>query len=495
MSDYILEVENVNKSFPGVKALDTVSLKIRHNEIHAFIGENGAGKSTLMKILNGNIKKDSGTIKFDGKEVDISSPNVARKLGISIIFQELNLVPLLTVAENIYMGRLKEGTRGPIRWKKLHEEARKILLRIGYNIDTYRAIETLSIAEKQIVEIAKALSFTNTKLILMDEPSATLTDVELGKLFNIIKELKQSGVSVVYISHKLNEIFKICEHVTILRDGKIIDSKPVVELTEDMIVTKMIGRELTNQFPKRENVVIGKEVLRVEHLTRKGVFEDISFSLRQGEVLGIAGLVGAGRTEIARALFGIDFSDGGKIIINGEQVKINTPSHAIRKRLVYLSEDRKREGLIPNNTVMYNLTMTNLSLIKARGMLNGNKEKEIVKKNIKTLNIKTPHIRQNVMNLSGGNQQKIVVGKWLNTNAQIFIFDEPTRGIDVGSKSEIFHLINKIVSAGNSIILISSELPEVLNMSDRVLVVSNGRICGELSGADITPENFIKKVI
>ncbi|MGI6776871.1 MAG: sugar ABC transporter ATP-binding protein [Acetivibrionales bacterium] len=495
MQDYILEVEHVSKEFPGVKALDDVSFKVRYNEVHALIGENGAGKSTLMKILNGNYRRDSGTIKFNGNEVEITSPNVAHELGISIIFQELNLVPSLTVAENIYLGRLKEACSKGINWNEIHMESKKILDRIGCSLDTHRLVEGLSIADMQMVEIAKALSYKNTKLILMDEPSAPLTEVELEKLFKIVKDLKESGVSVVYISHKLKEVFEICDHATILRDGCIIDSQPVSSLNEDIIVEKMIGREITNKFPKRENVAIGEEVLRVENISRKGVLNNISFSLRKGEVLGIAGLVGAGRTELARAIFGVDFIDSGKITINGQVCKVNSPSNAIKKRLAYLSEDRKGEGLVGNTSVMYNLTMVNLEKIKHNGILNKKKEKELAKKNVEDLNIKPPHLRHNVMNLSGGNQQKIVVGKWLNTHAQIFIFDEPTRGIDVGSKYEIFVLINKLVAEGNSVILISSELPEVLNMSDRVLVMSEGSIRAELVGSDITAENFIKSAI
>lgn len=495
MLDYILEMENINKAFPGVKALDDVSFKVRKGEVHALIGENGAGKSTLMKILNGNQKKDSGVIKFHGKEVEITSPNFARELGISIIFQEFNLIPLLSIAENIFLGRLYELGRKKIDWNKIHSKSKEILDRIGCTLDTHRLIESLSIAEKQMVEIAKALSFNNTKLILMDEPSATLTDVELDKLFKIVGELKKNGVSIIYISHKLSEIFEICDHVTILRDGHIVDSGPVSSFNKDIIVTKMIGRSITDQFPKRDKTTIGEEILRVENLSSKGILNNITFSLRSGEVLGIAGLVGAGRTELARALFGVDFFDSGEIIINGEPVKINSPSNAIKNRLVYLSEDRKKEGLVGNSTVMYNLTMSNLRKVMKKCILNTKLERSITKNIIEKLNIKTPHLKQNVMNLSGGNQQKIVVGKWLNTNAQIFIFDEPTRGIDVGSKYEIFLLINELVTAGKSVIVISSELPEVLNMSDRVLVMSEGSICAELVGDAITAENFIKNVI
>lgn len=496
MSEYLLEVRDVTKSFPGVKALKGVSIKVRHGEIHAFVGENGAGKSTLMKILNGNHKKDSGTILFDGKEVDIQNPVHARELGINIIFQELNLAPLLTVAENIFLGRMVRPGEKTVNWKRIYKDAEEILDKIGYKIAPDRIVSTLSIAEKQMVEIAKALSFENTKLILMDEPSATLTNNELKTLFTIIRDLKKKGVSVIYISHKLEEIFELCDWVTVLRDGEITGSRPVNEYNADTIIAPMVGRDIANVFPKRENhQVSGEEILRVENLHRDGVLDHVSFTLHKGEILGLAGLVGAGRTETARAIFGADYRDSGDIWINGEKVKIDSPEDAIRYGLTYLSEDRKREGLIGINTVKRNLTLANLRSVMRGGILSGKLEDKVADTLIEKLVIKTPSSAQTVFHLSGGNQQKVVIGKWLNTDAKIFIFDEPTRGIDVGAKYEIYLLMNKLVEEGNSVIMISSELPEVLNMSDRMIVMSHGRIVGELSGADKTPESFIKSAL
>lgn len=493
MSEYLLEVLGVTKSFPGVKALKGVSIKVKHGEIHAFVGENGAGKSTLMKILNGNYKKDSGVIKFDGQEVDIQNPVHARELGINIIFQELNLAPLLTVAENIFLGRMIRPGEKTVNWKRIYKDAEDILNKIGYKIDPNRIVNTLSIAEKQMVEIAKALSFENTRLILMDEPSATLTNKELETLFEIIRELKKKGVSVIYISHKLAEIFELCDWVTVLRDGEITGSRPVAEYDADTIIAPMVGRDIANVFPKRENHQVGdEEILKVVDIHREGVLNHVSFTLHKGEILGLAGLVGAGRTETARALFGADYRDAGDIYIKGKKVKIESPEDAIACGLTYLSEDRKREGLIGVNTVKKNLSIANLKSVMRGGILSVQKENEVADTLIKKLVIKTPSSNQTVFNLSGGNQQKVVIGKWLNTDAEIFIFDEPTRGIDVGAKYEIYLLMNELVKAGNGVIVISSELPEVLNMSDRMLVMSHGRIVGELSGDDKTAENFIK---
>ncbi|MDO4322499.1 MAG: sugar ABC transporter ATP-binding protein [Lachnospiraceae bacterium] len=482
MGEFILDVKNVSKIFPAVKALDNVSLRVRKGEIHAFVGENGAGKSTLMKILNGNYKKDEGSIYFDGKEADIKNPEDARNLGISIIFQELNLVPHLSIAENIYMGRLFRGKFSLIDWEKVYKRADELMEQIGYRMDSRTKVESLSVAQKQMVEIAKALSYPNTKLILMDEPSATLTTKECKKLFDVIRSLKERGVSVIYISHKLEEIDELCEWVTILRDGKIIDSGPISSFTRDQMIAKMIGREITNKFPKRNSTVREKEVLSVKGLNRAGVISDVSFSLREGEVLGFAGLVGAGRTEIARAICGVDYTDSGEIFVGGERVKINNPKDALKVGIAYLSEDRKQEGLVLKAPIKWNISMANMENALSMGMINEKKDRQISDKMIQAMLIKTASMEEYAGNLSGGNQQKIVIGKWLNTNAKIFIFDEPTRGIDVGAKYEIYLLINRLVEEGRSVILISSEMPEVLEMSDRVLVINKGTIVADLSG-------------
>ncbi len=491
MKDLILEVKNVSKIFPGVRALDQVSLKVWKGEIHAFVGENGAGKSTLMKILNGNYKKDEGSIYIDGQEVEIQCPDDARSFGISIIFQELNLVPHLSIAENIFMGRLlREGKRF-IDWKQVYQEADALMEQIGYQIDTRTAVEKLSVAQKQMVEIAKAISYPNTKLILMDEPSATLTNRECEKLFEVIRGLKEQGISVIYISHKLEEIAELCEWVTILRDGKIIDTGSISDFTKDEMISKMIGREITNKFPRRDVRPGKKEILKVEGLSRHGVITDISFTLREGEVLGLAGLVGAGRTEIARAVTGIDYVDTGKIYVEGRHVRINNPKDALKAGIAYLSEDRKQEGLVLRAPIKWNISMANMNRILSMGVVNEKKDEAIADEMIERLLIKTPSREQYAMNLSGGNQQKIVVAKWLNTDAKIFIFDEPTRGIDVGAKYEIYVLINQLVQEGKSVIMISSELPEVLEMSDRVLVINKGKVAAELTGEAMNAQSVM----
>lgn len=495
MEEYILEVNNVSKIFPGVKALDHVSLKIHKGELHAFVGENGAGKSTLMKILNGNYTKDGGSIIFDGQEADIKSPDDARNLGISIIFQELNLVPHLSVAENIFMGRLFKGKNRLIDWKKVYREADALMERIGNQMDTRTLVEKLSVAQKQMVEIAKALSYKNTKLILMDEPSATLTTKECEKMFEVVRALKKQGVSVIYISHKLEEINELCEWVTILRDGRIIDSGKIETFTRDEIISKMIGREITNKFPKRELKTGGKEVLRIENLSRRGILSDVSFSLKEGEILGLAGLVGAGRTEIGRAVCGIDYIDSGDVYVEGKKVKITSPKDALYAGIAYLSEDRKQEGLVLKSSAKWNLSMANMHKTLSMGMVNNKKDEKIADDMIQAMQIKTPTKEQYVKNLSGGNQQKIVIGKWLNTNAKVFIFDEPTRGIDVGAKYEIYLLMNQLVREGKSIIMISSEMPEVLEMSDRVLVVNKGKITANLTGNDKNAQTVMKYAI
>ena len=491
MGDFILEVRDVSKIFPGVRALDQVSLRIRKGEIHALVGENGAGKSTLMKILNGNYKKDAGSIYIDGKEAEIRCPDDARRFGISIIFQELNLVPHLSVAENIFMGRLRREGKKLIDWKQVYQRAGALMERIGYPVDTRTAVEKLSVAQKQMVEIAKAISYSNTKLILMDEPSATLTNRECEKLFEVIRSLKEQGISVIYISHKLEEIAELCEWVTILRDGKIIDTGAVSEFTKDDMISKMIGREISDKFPARSSKPGDKEILRVEGLSRHGVISDISFSLREGEVLGFAGLVGAGRTEIARAVIGMDYTDMGEIYVEGKRARIRSPKDALRSGIAYLSEDRKQEGLVLKAPVKWNISMANMSRILSAGMVNEKKDEAIADEMIDKILIKTPSREQYAMNLSGGNQQKIVVAKWLNTDAKIFIFDEPTRGIDVGAKYEIYVLINELVQEGKSVILISSELPEVLEMCDRVLVINKGKLAAELTGENMNAQSVM----
>lgn len=496
MDDVILEISHVSKSFPGVKALNDVTFEVRRGDVHALVGENGAGKSTLMKILNGNYKRDEGTIKIDGKEVVLLNPLEARAAGISIIFQELNMIPNISVAENMFLGRLPIR-KGIVDKKKLYEDTKKALSRVGFEgLDPKAIMRTLSVAQQQMIEIARAISYENTKIILMDEPTAALTNAECNLLFDVIRRLKQEGITIIYISHKLEEIFEICDRITIIRDGCVIRSADLKGMTIREITEGMVGREITDQFPKRPKLdPNAKEVLRVEGLCHGKTYHDISFSLRKGEVLGLAGLVGAGRTEIARGLFGIDFKDGGKIFIHGKEVNIKDPMSAIKYGLCYLSEDRKTEGLMGSLTVRLNTTASNLDPIMSKGLINHKKERVLVDGFIQKLRIRTPSMEQRVFNLSGGNMQKVVVAKWLNTDVDIYIFDEPTRGIDIGAKYEIYLLINELVAAGKAVIMISSELPEVIGMSDRVLIINKGIIQAEFDASVMTEQDFINNAI
>lgn len=476
------EMRGISKEFPGVKALDNVGFTVNEGEIRALVGENGAGKSTLMKILNGNYKKDSGSILIDGEEVNITNPQVADSLGITIIFQELNLVDELSIAENIFAGRLaKKGKI--VNWKELNKRAKELLLRIGFDVDPTTIVDDLTVAEKQMVEIAKALS-RNSRIILMDEPSATLTKKELDALFQIIRDLKSQGIAVIYISHRMEEIFEICETVTVMRDGQIIGTRNVADVSSDELVEMMVGREVNSAFPKRD-VEIGEEVMRVENLCRKDRRQQVSFALHKGEVLGVAGLVGAGRTEIMRAIFGVDYINTMNVFVKGKKVKISNPSNAKKHGIAFLTEDRKAEGLTLDFTVKSNIVAANLHSIKKGLFTSSKEENKIADDYIERTRIKTPHRNQKVGNLSGGNQQKVVVSKWLNSAPDILIMDEPTRGIDVGAKREIYEIINELVAQGKSVILISSELPEVLGMSDRVLVMKDDAIVAVLEGDDI----------
>ena len=486
------EMRGICKSFPGVKALDNVGFTVAEGEVRALVGENGAGKSTLMKILNGNYKKDAGEILIDGKAVDITDPQVADSLGITIIFQELNLVDELSITENIFAGRLSQKGR-LINWKQLHTKAKALLERIGFEADPRKLVGKLTVAEKQMVEIAKALN-RDARIILMDEPSATLTKKELDALFQIIRDLKSQGIAVIYISHRMEEIFEICESVTVMRDGQIIGTRQVAEVTSDELVEMMVGRELNAAYPKR-NVKIGEEVLRVENLCRKDRKQDVSFSLHRGEVLGIAGLVGAGRTEIMRAVFGVDYINAMNVYVGGKKVRIKDPASAKKHGIAFLTEDRKVEGLTLDFTVRDNIVAANLHSITKGAVTSNKKANSIADEYIEKTHIKTPHRDQKVGNLSGGNQQKVVVSKWLNSAPDILIMDEPTRGIDVGAKREIYEIINDLVAQGKSVILISSELPEVLGMSDRVLVMKDDAIVAVLEGQQINAVEVMRDAL
>ena len=484
----ILAIRDVCKSFPGVRALDNVSMDICRGSVHGIVGENGAGKSTLMKILSGVYQKDSGTIIFDGQTVENTTPVQSLRRGLSIIYQEFNLINSMSVGENIFLGRFKDmhGMRGT------HAEAKKLLESIGSTINTYKMVSELSVSEKQMVEITKALSF-NSKLIIMDEPSSSLTSDELKHLVQIIHNLREKGISIIYISHKLDEIFEFCDTVSVMRDGHVIDTKPVSEFTRAEMISKMIGRTIENEFPERPRCT-GETILEVRSLNTHKL-HDVSFELKKGEILGLVGLVGAGRTEIVRAIFGADKVKGHKILIDGRTVKIKNPGDAKRLGIGLVPEDRKQQGLVLTFTVESNISMAVLKNIKKLGFINRAHEKKIAEKHVHALGIKTPSIKTVVLNLSGGNQQKCIVGRWLELNPRILILDEPTRGIDVGTKYEIYLLMKQIAERGGSVILISSELPEVLNMSNRVLTIYNGRITSEFDPEISSPDAIMEEAL
>ncbi|GMU91173.1 MAG: ribose import ATP-binding protein RbsA 2 [Candidatus Hydrogenedentota bacterium] len=491
MSEFVLEMRKIVKRYPGVVAVHNAQFDLRPGEVHCLVGENGAGKSTLMKILSGAVPLDSGEILLSGEPVTIHSPHHAQELGVSMIYQEFNLSPYLSVAENIFLGREPRLGRSPfINWSKMYREARAILGRIRVNLDVRKPVNECSVAQQQMVEIAKALSF-NSKIIVMDEPSATLTEHELKALFALIRDLKHQGIGMVYISHRLEEIFEIGDRVTVMRDGEYIATKPVSEVTREDLIRMMVGRELTHEFPK-EIFERGKERLRVEGLTRNGVFRDVNFSLHEGEIVGLTGLVGAGRTEVARAVFGADPIDGGRIFLDGRPITVRSPQDAIRQGIGLLTEDRKNQGLILDMTVRENTTLANLRSLVNLLFVSRARERAVTDRYVRELQIKTPSIEQNAQNLSGGNQQKVVLAKWLFTESKVLIFDEPTRGIDVGAKVEIYKLMNELVRKGVCILMISSELPEVLGMCDRILVMHEGRVAGELPRAEATQERVMQ---
>lgn len=485
-----LEMRGITKTYPGVRALSDVDFEVRSGEVHALVGENGAGKSTLIKILAGAQPKDSGEIYIDGHPVHIDTPQQAMKLGISVIYQEFNLVPYLNVAENIFLGREPRATLpGFVDFGTMYREAQKIIDRLGVHLTVHTPVYRLSVAQQQMVEIGKATS-RKSRIIVMDEPSATLTEHELQNLFSLIRQLRAEGVAIIYISHRLEEIFQVCDRVTVLRDGRRIATADIGSTTREEIIRWMVGRELRQMIPK-ERAEVREPALVVRRLRRRGVLHDIDLTVRRGEVLGIAGLVGAGRTELARAIFGADPIDGGEIELFGKPVRIRSPEDAIRHGIGLVTEDRKAQGLVLGMAVRENVTLANLAAVSAFGFIQAGCEREVARKYVDDLAVKTPTIEQTVQNLSGGNQQKVVLAKWLFTNSKVLIFDEPTRGIDVGAKTEIYQLMNALARRGVAIIMISSELPEVLGMSDRILVMHEGRIAGEFSREEATQEKIM----
>ncbi|MCP4397832.1 MAG: sugar ABC transporter ATP-binding protein [bacterium] len=493
-NNYILHMTGISKEFPGVKALNNVDFDLKKGEVHALVGENGAGKSTLIKILAGVHRADEGKIWLRGKRITAHGTKAMIDAGISVIYQELNLIPYLTVAENIFLGRepLKDKAK-LIHWKMMYARVKEILQPFSIDLDPKAKVYTLGIAYQQIVEIAKALSL-ESDVIVMDEPTATLTGHETEHLFEIIDTLKEKGVSIIYISHRLEEIRRIADRVTVLRDGGKIITDELKNLRIEDIIKFMVGREVTEKYPKEE-IPAGDELLRVENLSKEGVCKDISFNLRKGEILGIAGLVGAGRTEMAQVLFGHQKKGSGKITIKGKEVPIKKPADAVREGLGLIPEERKNQGLVLGLSVFDNISLAILDRVSSSGFIHGKSLGGIVDGMIQKIGVKTPSTKQLVKNLSGGNQQKVVLAKWFSRNCDIYIFDEPTRGIDVGAKIEIYRLMESLAREGAGILMISSELPEVLNMSDRILVMYNGQIVKEFSKEEATQEAILSYAI
>jgi ribose transport system ATP-binding protein len=481
MGEALVQMEGIEKSFPGVRALDGCRFELRPGEVHALVGENGAGKSTLMKVLAGVYAHDAGVVRVKGRAVEIPSPRAAQLLGIGMIHQELNLMPHLTVAQNIFVGR-EPRRRLPflLDERELNARAQRQLDLLNLALDPRARVADLTVAKQQMVEIAKALSF-NSEVLIMDEPTAALTDTEIDDLFRVIRQLTKKGVGVVHISHRLEELKQISDRITVMRDGKYVDTLATPDATVDRIISMMVGRTIYENAPEVPERPSQEVVLEVRHLNRGRAVQDVSFQLHKGEILGFAGLVGAGRTEVARAIFGADPLRSGEVLVDGEPVRIRTPGDAVRHGIAYLSEDRKRYGLALGMDVETNLVLSALGrFVGWLGWVKPLRTRENADRYVEALRIRTPSVKQRVRNLSGGNQQKVVIGKWLTADTRILIFDEPTRGIDVGAKSEIYRLLNDLARQGKSIIMISSELPELLRMSHRVVVMCEGRVTGEL---------------
>ena len=489
----MLVIENLNKAFPGVQALKDVSMEIHKGDIHAIVGENGAGKSTLIKIISGAYVKDSGNIYFDGEELSDISPVDCISLGISTVHQELRLVEELTVTENILLGAPVENN-SPIgkivNWKSTRKTAAELVDSMGIDIDVDNTVSQLSVAKKQIVEICKALS-RKAKLVIMDEPSATLTEKELTVLFDIIKRLKKDGITTIYISHRLEEIFEIADRVTVMRDGQHIITDDVANMDRKKLISHMVGREIENIFPEKKKTEKGEVILRVKDLSREGVLDSISFELRAGEILGIAGLVGSGRTELARAIFGVDKVTSGGAYIREAEKPIRNIQDAIHQKMALMPEDRKLQGIIPGLSVGMNISLVGIDKILRKSFINTKIEKKSSEEYIDRLRIQTPDWKQLIKYLSGGNQQKCVLAKWLFVDSDIVIFDEPTRGIDVGAKQEIYKLLTALAQQGKGIIMISSELPEILGISHRILVMHDGKVTGEVDPEKTTQEEIM----
>ena len=487
--EYCVEMQSISKHFGGVQALKNVDFRLRRGEVRALLGENGAGKSTLMKILAGAVSADSGIIKIDGKPATIRSPKDSRDLGVSIIYQEFVLAPQLSVAENIFLDRLSEKS-GIVNWKKINAAAKKLLMEMGFDmIDPRKQVGSMPVAYQQIVEICKSLS-QDAHILILDEPTAVLTFGEIERLFGIVKKLKDCGWGIIYISHRLEEVFQICDTATILKDGEFVGEYDVNTLTKRELVNLMVGRTMSNYYPARDHN-IGKTVLSVSHLAAGSSVKDVSFYVRAGEVLGISGLVGAGRTESMRAIFGIDKIDSGEILLNGKSVRFSSPDAAVKAGIGFLPEDRKNEGVVLSQSIRFNTTLSSIGSFSRFGINSYSKERKIAEELLTKLHTKYGGLEDPVSSLSGGNQQKVALAKWLAANCQVIILDEPTRGVDVGAKSEIYSIINSLAQDGAAVIMISSEMEEIINMCDRAVVMRQGIVTGELDKKELNEQGLI----
>ncbi|MCT2345811.1 sugar ABC transporter ATP-binding protein [Niallia taxi] len=484
-----ITMENIHKAFGTNQVLTGVDFDLLDGEVHALMGENGAGKSTMMNVLTGLHARDNGKITIDGKETYFKNPKEAEQSGVTFIHQELNIWPDMNVLENLFIGKERKNTFGFLKTAEMKALANKQFDRLSVSIPLDKEAGSCSVGEQQMIEIAKAL-MTEAKVIIMDEPTAALTEREISKLFDVISSLKKEGVSIVYISHRMEEIFSICDRITVMRDGKTVDTKAIPATNFDEVVRKMVGRELTDRFPTR-NQSLGETVLEVKGLTKRGYFEDINFSVRAGEIVGVSGLMGAGRTEIMRTIFGLDPSDSGEIWLNGKKVHIKTPVQAVKLGIGFITEDRKDEGLILDFSIKDNIVLPTLASFAPKGIIREKSESDFVNMLIKRLTVKTESKDIAVGRLSGGNQQKVVIAKWVGIGPKLLILDEPTRGVDVGAKREIYQLMNELTERGVAIIMVSSELPEILGMSDRILVVHEGKVNGELLKENATQEKIM----
>ncbi|MGG0738237.1 sugar ABC transporter ATP-binding protein [Niallia taxi] len=484
-----ITMENIHKAFGTNQVLTGVDFDLLDGEVHALMGENGAGKSTMMNVLTGLHARDNGKITIDGKETYFKNPKEAEQSGVTFIHQELNIWPDMTVLENLFIGKERKNTFGFLKTAEMKALANKQFERLSVSIPLDKEAGSCSVGEQQMIEIAKAL-MTEAKVIIMDEPTAALTEREISKLFDVISSLKKEGVSIVYISHRMEEIFSICDRITVMRDGKTVDTKAIAATNFDEVVRKMVGRELTDRFPTR-NQSLGETVLEVKGLTKSGYFEDINFSVRAGEIVGVSGLMGAGRTEIMRTIFGLDSSESGEIWLNGKKVHIKTPVQAVKLGIGFITEDRKDEGLILDFSIKDNIVLPTLASFAPKGIIREKSETDFVNMLIKRLTVKAESKDIAVGRLSGGNQQKVVIAKWVGIGPKLLILDEPTRGVDVGAKREIYQLMNELTERGVAIIMVSSELPEILGMSDRILVVHEGKVNGELLKENATQEKIM----